>query len=400
MSNELRKGPSGPQAAITSDQVQNLSGVAGANVTEALNNAGGGGGTLVNLYNTVWVDKNTTVAIADQTGNIEAPFSTLAGARTALLALANDDPAMLYIMPGDYSAEAQFAWDSSAPGVGRLNIINGSFLPMQLNQSIGNVTLPEVNFASLIIVTGCIFTSIVGTAALYLTNCQQLTGNINAAKIICNNSYLFVAATLSDSGSQYINSTSGGISIGASEATITFEDTNVGGDISFAGDPGTAFMDDVSEYWMLTNGQTITNGSVEPLVPDTRLPTFLLAFAANDVTINEFLNPGPNNRLDTTNNADIVVYTLPPGYTSYTISMLAWTIKGANANGNKIATVQKGGVNQTLTAQINSGNTGTVNDTTHSFSAVPGDQISVVVTGATNQAGPLFQATMLVTCHP
>jgi hypothetical protein len=64
---------------------------------------GGGGGSLVNLTNIFWVDQATTVALADQTGNIEAPFATL----TQALALCTDAAGYYEIMVlfGDYHLE-------------------------------------------------------------------------------------------------------------------------------------------------------------------------------------------------------------------------------------------------------------------------------------------------------
>lgn len=237
----------------------------------------GGGGSLVNLYNTVWVDKNTTVAPADQTGNIEAPFDSLADGRTALIALANGDEKMLVVQPGDYSAEAAFAWDSTADG--RLNVVNGSWLGLQQQQSIQNVTFPTIDFpgglgGGLNNLTGIVFGgNVTGAAALNLTSCQQLAGTFAADRVDATNCYLNGAQTLSGSGHIYRQCATGDIDLSANEADLQFQDTVCAGDVTWLGDPGEALFDDTSLRWLIATGKKTVNGTARLSRPPTCIMT-------------------------------------------------------------------------------------------------------------------------------
>lgn len=75
---------------------------------------------LVNLSNVVWVDLGTTVPLAGQTGNIEAPFHTFAQALAAL-----PDGGTIIATPGDYF-EAPLVIATS--GSNSISIVNASGL--------------------------------------------------------------------------------------------------------------------------------------------------------------------------------------------------------------------------------------------------------------------------------
>jgi hypothetical protein len=246
---------------LDSDQITNLSSVPGVSVSDALDTLNASGATLVNLPNTVWVAAGSSVAPADQTGNIEAPYTTFAAARAALALIGNDVDKVLVVMPGDYDAEPAFVWDAG-PTFGRLTILNGSNLGMQLDQSIGNVLLPALTLASIININGCVLSgNITGTAELQLTNCQKLSGTIAATSIEATNSYLSCAMTLAAIGSTFRDCTTGDISQpGDTPLCLTLLGCNVAGNIVFTANPGGVLMDDFSIYSLLANIKTITNG--------------------------------------------------------------------------------------------------------------------------------------------
>lgn len=75
------------------------------------------------ISRTRYVDKGTTVAEVDQTGTLAAPFSTLNAAVANLLALEATEVSPPYhytilCFPGNYSAEADIGWETSAYGIG------------------------------------------------------------------------------------------------------------------------------------------------------------------------------------------------------------------------------------------------------------------------------------------
>lgn len=249
---------------LTSDQITNLSSVPGTTVSDALDNLAGGGGDLTNLPNTVWVAAGTTVDPGDQTGNIEAPFSTLAAGIAALAALASNAEKVLVVMPGDYDGEAAVSWDASQPDRGRLTILNGSGLVMQMAQSIGNVLFPACAFANgIIIANGITFNgNITGAAHLYLSNCQKTSGTIAADRIDASDSYLSAAMTLASANSQFNRCSLFDITTpGDTPQCLVVLGCNCAGDIIFTGDPGIVLMDDYSIFTMQFNISQFTNGA-------------------------------------------------------------------------------------------------------------------------------------------
>jgi len=231
---------------------------------------GGGSGpsppaSLTNLPNTVWVAQGTTVAPGDQTGNIELPFETIADGLAALAAIGNDQPKVLVVMPGDYSAEAAQSWNASTPTTGVLHIVNGAWQPMQLAQSIQNVALPDFTFDGIVNCTGVIFANVAAgfSATLELTACQQLGGTFAADTVNATNCYLNQTLALSGSSQVFRDCSTGPITLAANEAAITFIDCNVAGDVTWSGDPGVALMDWQSIFYMFNNGHTLTGGRLQ-----------------------------------------------------------------------------------------------------------------------------------------
>lgn len=114
MAQELRKGPSGPDADLTSSDIANASEVPGATVTEALDELAGGGG--VGTLATFWVDPNTAVPSDDQDGSQSAPFDSVADGFTAMAAAAAASDSVirgaLLLADGVYSDEA-ISWSAS-----------------------------------------------------------------------------------------------------------------------------------------------------------------------------------------------------------------------------------------------------------------------------------------------
>lgn len=112
---------------------------------------GAGGGSLAQLTNTRWVDKNTTVPLVDQTGTVGAPFSTLAAGILALAATGGT----LLILPGDYSAEG--APDMAVDGaftVGFINVAGAQVVPGDAS-GLQEVVLPGLVGSASKFVQGC-----------------------------------------------------------------------------------------------------------------------------------------------------------------------------------------------------------------------------------------------------
>jgi hypothetical protein len=143
-------------------------------LASSLNNVpnvyGGGGGSLTNLSNVFWVDYNTTVAPADQNGNVETPFARLAQAIAAV-----PDNSILLVTPNiNYTTEGFLTVDKNINfiALGEANIHYGSIPVMIMTiQATGSIT---VTFRGFSISSGYGWGYVIcatGNEAVYMENC-------------------------------------------------------------------------------------------------------------------------------------------------------------------------------------------------------------------------------------
>lgn len=119
---------------------------------------GGGGASLAQLTNVRWVDKNTTVPLADQTGTVGAPFATLVQAKAALLLTGGT----IMLVPGDYETEGTQTFDGVNPfafiNVAGLQMVQPDLSPLVACH------LPTINGTASKYVQGCSCLSLISTS--------------------------------------------------------------------------------------------------------------------------------------------------------------------------------------------------------------------------------------------
>jgi hypothetical protein len=128
----------------------------------------GGGGSLTNLSNVLFVDGGTTVPGGDQTGNIETPFATI----TAAVAAAPVGATVIVVTAGDYTGEA----DISLTRTNTLTITNWNPSPqaLELVTSLFSdlVLLPNITGqVQQLVLVGCGYQHIDITGELAVSNC-------------------------------------------------------------------------------------------------------------------------------------------------------------------------------------------------------------------------------------
>ncbi len=180
-------------------------------VVPAVGSGGGGGPPLSLAY---YVDAGTTVPGADQTGSIDAPFSTCTAALAALNAAhPNVNGAMLLVVAGDYTAEGPLTCGE----VGFRGIPGGAatflvLLPPCDWTGVGppDVVLSNVSVSGLtgngsIEAFGCDLGSFNMTGALFAEECS-LSGTFAGFQLVCRDCSI-AYTTIAISGSQQVELT-------------------------------------------------------------------------------------------------------------------------------------------------------------------------------------------------
>lgn len=232
--------------------------------------SGGGGADFVNLPNTFFVAQGTTVALADQIGNIEAPFETLAQALAAIVALPTA-PKCIIVFPGDYSTEDPFVYNSSdAENGGVLTLVNGTQLHQQFGITNGNVTLPALTLTGNANIRGCILTGVTPgfSLELWLASCQMTTGQLSCTTLTTDEDcYLIADIVLLSIGSVLRNTVTGDISVpGDGGTSLEMVDCDPTGDITLSGS-GFVEMDDVTARNIALNGHAVVGGRINTTFP-------------------------------------------------------------------------------------------------------------------------------------
>lgn len=271
----LRISPSGPElTGAPADVGKPL--VIGADGKVALGPAATGGN--VNLSLEYFVDPATPVALANQTGNIEAPFATLAQA----LAVASGD-AQIWSVPGDYSAEgalvistsigclspiSNLAWQgiysnaiwSVASGVTALGY------KLQLIGSTGGVNCTDVS--SRAILDTCWLSQLIGLGFGDLTNCR-VDNVCDIGRLLARNSVLGCAINVTGTDVQFLG--------------CDFGDSVV---LTFLNAPGVASFDGPSLSAFFERGCSIVNGVIaryEATPPHASVPIVVPAVLAGSL---------------------------------------------------------------------------------------------------------------------
>jgi hypothetical protein len=224
-----------------------IGGMFGEYKTRLLNNdvGGGGSGTLVNLSNVLFVDQGTSVALADQDGNIESPFATLVAGIAAATA---DDS--IFLTPSSYFIEGLITVDKLLDLVGfggsastaGITLTAGVTIITTDLSCIGVLTVPATSFAYL--THGAVTGGITGDGSINL-NKMTVTGSVVASEVIANDSTIVGNITLSGTIARFNNTDLAGGTV-----------------ITFSGAAGTVTMDGYTYHkWLLIPG-TIVNGTI------------------------------------------------------------------------------------------------------------------------------------------
>lgn len=138
--------------------------------------AAGGGATLTNLSNLLVIDHDTTVALADQIGNLEAPFATVQQGIDAAVAVGNPTPA-LYVAPSSTYGEPIVVPDSIVALT-----LQGMAKDSRLDGAITFATNTKVHLDSLSLYGSLTYLAL-GDSKLDAVNCD-IRGAINGDSLI------------------------------------------------------------------------------------------------------------------------------------------------------------------------------------------------------------------------
>lgn len=132
-----------------------------------------GGSALTNLTNVVFLDAGTPVAVPDQTGNDQLPFSTLAAAIAAVAT----NGGTIQIVPGDYSGEGGGTLAANSARAIVFNNFAGTAPPA--SGIAQRVLLPTLTGTAAKIIQGCTTINVTSTQNVSLDGCivnGQVTG--------------------------------------------------------------------------------------------------------------------------------------------------------------------------------------------------------------------------------
>jgi hypothetical protein len=228
--------------------------------TRLLNNdvGGGGGGTLQNLSNVIFVDGTTIITTPNQTGNIEAPFALLSSAIAAV-----PSGGTIFITPHDYTAQGTITITKNLTLKGLGGLYTFSAI------TVSNAVTAEVNDA---LCTG-IFTAGSG-CQITLNNTSVGNGYSGTGSLLTtkNGSRIFTGIECDDitaDGSLL----SGSIIL--HDIGVTLTNTSVPSVIlTFAGAAGTVSMDGYTYDNWLTQSAVVANGKAIVInsLPNVTLP--------------------------------------------------------------------------------------------------------------------------------
>lgn len=226
-----------------------------------------GSGSNIDLSNASYVDQATTVPLAGETGNIEAPWSTLTRWNAHIVGATISQTAVA--MSYDYSAEAPIV----LPDIS-ISIIAQS---LQETGALGRLQLPQITTPNRLQIHTAVLIGPISAFDLELNGCEAnaaitVTGNI----IRCIDCPLLgqVDATFGT----FVNCNLTGLMSFSTTAARFTDCSFLGITVTFTGAPGMITMDEASYQSWLAAGATVVNGTINVLSGLNQLPfTFWVA---------------------------------------------------------------------------------------------------------------------------